>query len=107
MEERKNTRIIEYPILEEEIPNAAEPVAVYTHHRMKQHAPLAKKHSVPVDEKRQADVDAYYEAHREEIEAAYDRIKRPDASIPPAGYYSLAEFDELFKRKITEAYAKV
>ena len=107
MEESKSTRIIEYPIVDEEIPNAAEPVAVCAHRRMKQHTPIAKKHSVLDDEKNRSDVDSYYDAHKEEIEAAYDRIKRPDASVPPVGCYSLAEFDELFRRKITEAYAKI
>ena len=50
------------------------------------------------------DIDIYYERHKEAIEAANDRIHK-DQSRAPKGYYTLAEFDELFKKKLAEAYA--
>jgi len=99
--------MVEYPIVDEEIPCAAEPAAVYSHRRMAQHAPVVRQRPVSDDEKLQPDVDAYYDAHRAEIAAAYGRMKQTNSSRIPAGYHSLAEFDELFKRKISEAYAHV
>ena len=96
--------MVEYPIVDEEFPCAAEPAAVYSHRRMAQHA---RTRPVSDDERRLPDVDAYYEAHRAEIAAAYGRMKQTDSSRIPAGCHSLAEFDELFKRKISEAYAHV
>lgn len=50
------------------------------------------------------DIDEYYERHKEAIEAANERIHK-DLSRAPEGYFTLAEFDELFKKKIAEAYA--
>lgn len=50
------------------------------------------------------DIDSYYERHKEAIEATYERIHK-DKSRAPEGYYTLAEFDELFKEKLAEAYA--
>lgn len=50
------------------------------------------------------DIDEYYERHKVAIEAANERI-HSDPTRAPEGYYSLAEFDELFKKKIAEAYA--
>lgn len=50
------------------------------------------------------DIDTYYERHKEAIEAANERIHK-DTTRAPEGYYTLAEFDELFKKKLAEAYA--
>lgn len=50
------------------------------------------------------DIDEYYERNKEAIEAANERIHK-DQSRAPEGYYTLAEFDELFKKKLAEAYA--
>lgn len=50
------------------------------------------------------DIDDFYERNKEAIEAANDRIHK-DQSRAPEGYYTLAEFDELFKKKLAEAYA--
>ena len=50
------------------------------------------------------DIDDFYERNKEAIEAANERIHK-DQSRAPEGYYTLAEFDELFKKKLAEAYA--
>lgn len=50
------------------------------------------------------DIDCYYERHKEAIEAANERIHK-NQSRAPEGYYTLEEFDELFKKKLVEAYA--
>lgn len=52
------------------------------------------------------DIDEYYEKHKEAIEAANERIHK-DRTRAPKGYYTLAEFDELFKKKLAETYASV
>lgn len=49
------------------------------------------------------DIDEYYEKHKEAIEAACERI-RNDKTKALEGYYTLTEFDELFKKKLAEAY---
>ena len=49
------------------------------------------------------DIDEFYERHKEAIEAANERIHK-DATRAPEGYYTLAEFGELFKKKLAEAY---
>lgn len=49
------------------------------------------------------DIDSYYERHKEAIEATCKRIHK-DKSRAPEGYFTLAEFDELFKEKLAEAY---
>ena len=46
-------------------------------------------------------IDIYYERHKEAIEAAKERIHK-DQSRAPEGYYTLAEFDELFHKKLDE-----
>ena len=56
------------------------------------------------DLKEELDIDGCYERHKEAIEAANERIHN-DSSRAPEGYYTLAEFDELFKKKLAEAYA--
>lgn len=50
------------------------------------------------------DIDVYYERNKEAIEAANERIHR-DKTKAPKGYYTLEEFDELFKKKLSDAYA--
>ena len=50
------------------------------------------------------DIDEYYKRNKEAIEAANERIHN-DTTRAPEGYYTLAEFDELFKKKLAEAYA--
>ena len=50
------------------------------------------------------DIDDFYERNKEAIEIANERIHK-DQSRAPEGYYTLAEFDELFKKKLAEAYA--
>lgn len=50
------------------------------------------------------DIDSYYVRHKEAIEAANERIHK-DKTRAPEGYYTLADFDELFKKKLVEAYA--
>lgn len=50
------------------------------------------------------DIDLFYERHKEAIEAANERIHE-DKTKAPKGYFTLQEFDELFKKKLSEAYA--
>ena len=50
------------------------------------------------------DIDTYYERNKEAIEAANERIHR-DKTKAPKGYYTLEEFDELYKKKLSDAYA--
>ena len=52
------------------------------------------------------DIDEYYEKHKEAIEAANERIHK-DATRAPEGYYTLAEFDELFHKKLDDCYAEL
>ena len=51
------------------------------------------------------DIDDYYERKKEAIETANERIHN-DTTRAAEGYYTLAEFDELFKKKLAEAYQK-
>lgn len=50
------------------------------------------------------DIDAFYEQHKTVIDSAYERIHK-DKTKAPEGYYTLEEFDEFFKKKLSEAYA--
>lgn len=50
------------------------------------------------------DIDAYYEKNKEAIEAANERI-HIDKTKALKGYYTLEEFDKLFKKKLSDAYA--
>ena len=52
------------------------------------------------------DIDEFYERHKEAIEAANERIHK-DATRAPEGYYTLAEFDELFHKKLDDCYAEL
>ena len=52
------------------------------------------------------DIDEYYEKHKEAIEAVNERIHKDKTKVPE-GYYTLAEFNELFKKKLAETYASV
>lgn len=48
------------------------------------------------------DIDDFYERHKEAIKAANERIHK-DTTRAPEGYYTLVEFNELFKKKLAEA----
>ena len=52
------------------------------------------------------DIDEYYEKHKEAIEAANERIQK-DTTEAPEGYYTLAEFNELFHKKLDDCYAEL
>ena len=52
------------------------------------------------------DIDNYYERYKKAIETTYERIQK-NKTRAPEGYYTLEEFDELFKKKLSEAYATV
>lgn len=58
------------------------------------------------DPKDELDIDRYFESHKESIEAAIERIHK-DKTMAPEGYYTLAEFDELFHKKLDECYAEL
>ena len=58
------------------------------------------------DPKDELDIDGYFESHKESIEAAIERIHK-DKTRAPEGYYTLAEFDELFHKKLDECYAEL
>ena len=57
------------------------------------------------DPKVELDIDEYYKRHKDAIEEAIKRINK-DKTRAPEGYYTLAEFDELFKKKLTDAYVE-
>ena len=52
------------------------------------------------------DIDEFYERHKEAIEAANERIHK-DMTEAPEGYYTLAEFNELFHKKFDDCYAEL
>ena len=52
------------------------------------------------------DIDEYYEKHKEAIEAANERIHKDKTKVPE-GYYTLAEFNELFHKKLDDCYAEL
>ena len=61
---------------------------------------------VETQETEQLHIDEFFEKNKEAIEAACERV-RQDQTKAPEGYYSLKEFDELFKKKLLEAYASL
>ena len=52
------------------------------------------------------DVDSFYKKHKEAIDATCDRIEKTKTKAPE-GYYTLKEFNELFKEKLSEAYGSL
>ena len=52
------------------------------------------------------DIDEFYERHKEAIETANERIHKDKTKVPE-GYYTLAEFDELFHKKLDDCYAEL
>ena len=52
------------------------------------------------------DIDEFYERHKEAIEAANERIHKDKTKVPE-GYYTLAEFNELFHKKLDDCYAEL
>ena len=52
------------------------------------------------------DIDSFYQKHKEAIEATCERIEQSKTQAPK-GYYTLKEFNELFKEKLSEAYGSI
>lgn len=52
------------------------------------------------------DIESFYEKHKEAIEATCERIEQSKTQAPK-GYYTLKEFNELFKEKLSEAYGSL
>ena len=51
------------------------------------------------------DIDYFYERHKEAIKSANERIHKDKTKVPE-GYYTLAEFNELFHKKLDDCYAE-
>ena len=58
------------------------------------------------DPKVELDIDEYYKRHKDAIEEAIERINKDKTKVPE-GYYTLAEFNELFHKKLDECYAEL
>lgn len=52
------------------------------------------------------DIDSFYEKHKEAVDATCDRIEKTKTQAPQ-GYYTLKEFNELFKEKLSEIYGSL
>ncbi len=52
------------------------------------------------------DIDDFYKRHQDGIESTNKRIHQ-NKQHAPEGYYTLKEFDDLFKQKLSEAYASL
>lgn len=65
-----------------------------------------RKKTIMMEYNQGFDIDDYYKKHKDGIESTNKKIHQ-NKQHAPEGYYTLKEFDDLFKQKLSEAYASL